>query len=117
MAWRAPAVVAGGVLAVLSATLVTAAGAAQRTGRIVGHVRECNTPTNCIVQPFKISARDASGAIVARARTTGDNYFALRMPAGHYALTARSTGGLACNASATVVAGKTVHMTITCLVP
>ncbi len=114
MVWRA---VAGGLFAVLSATLVTAAGAALRTGRIVGHVHECNTPTNCIIQPFTVSARDRAWASVARTRTTGNNYFALRVPAGHYALTARSTGGLACHASATAVASQTVHRTITCLVP
>ncbi len=115
--WRAVAVVAGGVLAVLSATLVTMAAAALRTGRIVGHVRECNTPTNCFIRPFTVSARDRAGAMVARTTTTGDNYFALRVPAGHYALTARSAGGSACKASATAAAGETVHRTITCLVP
>ena len=104
-------------LAVLSATLVTAAGAALHTGRIVGYVRECNTPITCIVQPFKVSARNAAGTIVATTTTTGDNYFALRVPAGPYALTARAGGGLTCNGSATAVAGQTVHTTITCLVP
>ncbi len=101
----------------LSVTLVTAAGAALRTGRIVGHVHECNTPTNCIIQPFTVSARDRAGAIVARTTTTGNNYFALRVRAGQYALTARSNGGLPCHASATAVAGRTVRRTITCLVP
>ena len=117
MVCRAVAVVAGGVLAALSATSATAAGVALHTGRIVGHVHECNTPTNCIIQPFTVSARDRAGAIVARTTTTSDDYFALRVRAGHYALTARATGGLACNASATAVAGETEHTTIPCLVP
>ncbi len=114
MVWRS---LAGASVAVLSATLVSAAGAALRTGRIVGHVRECNTPTTCIIQPFTVSARNRAGVIVARTTTTGNNYFALRVRAGRYALTARSTGGLACHASATTVANRTAHLTITCLVP
>jgi hypothetical protein len=114
MVWRS---VAGASVVVLSATLVSTAGAAPRTGRIVGHVRECNTPTTCIIQPFTVLARNRAGVIVARTSTTGNNYFALRLPAGHYALTARSTGGLSCHASATAVANRTAHITITCLVP
>jgi hypothetical protein len=69
------------------------------------------------VQPFTVSARDHAGAIVAHTTTKGDNYFALRLPAGRYALSARSEGGLACHASAIAVAGETRHQTITCLVP
>jgi hypothetical protein len=117
MVWRAGVMVATGVLAVLAATQVGAAGAGLRDGRIVGRVHECNTPITCVVQPFTVSARDHAGAIVARTTTKGDNYFALRVPAGRYALTARSAGGLACRASATAVAGETRYQTITCLVP
>jgi hypothetical protein len=109
--------VAASVLGVLPAALLTAAGAAPHTGRIVGHVRECNTPTHCIVQPFKVSARNAAGVMVAHTTTTGNNYFALRVPRGRVALVARSAGGLTCRGSATAIAGKTVHTTITCLVP
>jgi hypothetical protein len=69
------------------------------------------------MQPFMVSARDSAGVIVARARSTGMNRFALRLPAGSYLLTARSAGGLTCIGSATAIAGETVHSTITCLVP
>jgi hypothetical protein len=96
---------------------VTAAGASPNTGRIVGHVRECNTPTTCVIQPFTVSARDSAGVIVARTTSTGMNRFALRLPAGGYLLTARPAGGLTCTASATPIAGQIVHSTITCLVP
>ncbi|MDQ6807142.1 MAG: hypothetical protein M3065_19775 [Actinomycetota bacterium] len=117
MVLRASALVGTSVLAILSATLVTSAGAGLRDGRIVGHVRECNAPTTCVVQPFAVSASDGRGAIVAHTTTTGHNYFSLRLAAHHYALTARSAGGLTCEAAATAVAGETVHQTITCLVP
>jgi hypothetical protein len=117
MGWRAGVGVAMSVLAGLSATVVNAAGAAPHTGQIVGHVRECNTPNHCIVQPFTVSARDGAGVIVARTTTTGENHFALRVPAGPYALIARSAGGLTCDGSVTAVVGEVVHSTITCLVP
>ncbi len=117
MGWRTRVGFAASVLAVLPATLVTAAGAAPHTGRIVGHVRECNTPSHCIVQPFRVSARNRDGTIVAHTTSTGNNYFALRVRPGRVSLVARSAGGLTCRGWATAIAGKTVHSTITCLVP
>jgi hypothetical protein len=117
MSWRTRVGVPASVLAMLLPTLVSAAGAAPHTGRIVGHVRECNAPNHCIVQPFRVSARNADGVIVARTTTTGNNYFALRVPRGRVALIARSAGGLTCRGSATAIAGQTVRSTITCLVP
>ena len=45
------------------------------------------------------------------------NRFALSLAAGSYLLTARSAGGLTCTATVTAIAGRTVHSTITCLVP
>lgn len=114
---RTAAAIVTSVAALVTTTLATAAGASPNTGRIVGHVRECNTPTNCVIQSFMVSARDTAGVIVARTTTTGINRFALRLPAGAYVLTARSAGGLTCTASATAIAGETVHSAITCLVP
>lgn len=117
MRCRTAAGIATSVVALFTTMLATAAGASPNTGRVVGHVRECNTPTNCVIQSFTVSARDIAGVIVARTTTTGMNRFALRVPAGGYVLTARSAGGLTCTASATAIAGETVHSAITCLVP
>lgn len=117
MRWRTAAGIATSVVALFPATLAAAAGASLDTGRIVGHVRECNTPTNCIIQSFAVSARDGGGVIVAQTTTTGLNRFALRLAAGSYLLTARSVGGLTCTASTNVIPGETAHITITCLVP
>ena len=105
------------VFAALAAIVVSAAAAQTRTGRIVGNVHECNTPVTCVIQPFTVSARNRTGVVVAKTTTTGDNYFAFRLAPGPYALTARASGGLTCNGSATAVAGQTVQTTVTCLVP
>ena len=108
------------MIVVLAAIVVSAAGAQTRTGRIVGHVHECNTPITCVIQPFVVSARNRAGIVVAQTTTAGDNYFAFRLALGPYSLTARASGGLTCNGSATAIAGQTVQTvqtTITCLVP
>jgi hypothetical protein len=102
---------------VLLSPLAALAGSTAPNARIVGHVHECNTPMTCVVQPFTVSATNTAGTVVAHTTTGGDNYFSLRVRAGKYGLTARSTGGLTCKGSATAVAHRTVSTTITCLVP
>ena len=106
-----------GLCGALLSPLAALAGAPARNARITGHVRECNTPTTCVVQPFTVSAINTAGTVVARTTTTGDNYFALMVVAGKYKLTARAQGGLTCNGSVTAIAHRTVNTTITCLVP
>ena len=85
-------------------------------GNVVGDVRECNTPSNCVSDDFTVSAIDAAGKLAGRTRSER-NHFRLRLLPGSYSLVAESDGGLRCDGSAVVHARRTTHADITCLVP
>ena len=92
-------------------------GLRASSGRLVGGVRVCNTPTHCLTRTFEVVASGAGGSPVAQVLTSGvDNHYVLTVPPGRYTLVATSDG-LRCSATATAVAGRTRQATITCLVP
>jgi hypothetical protein len=92
-------------------------GNPSRTARIVGEVKVCNSPGNCLTRAFNVRAIDSAGNVVAESPTFGpNNRYRLRVPAGHYSLLATSEG-LKCRGSATAQAHQTVTAKIICLVP
>lgn len=92
-------------------------GIPARNAQIVGEVKLCNTPGNCMTRTFVVSAIDPSGRVMARSSTFGTgNRYLLRLPAGRYLLQA-SSHGLRCTGSATAHPHHSVISNITCRVP
>ena len=67
----------------------------------------------CESQPYTVTARDRSGAVVASQRVAGGHSYTLIVPAGDYDLRASSCGF----GSATVTAGRQTRADIVCPVP